>query len=89
MAFAKQKPDRWAESLNTLAKVAGFTEKREVETNITINYRDMSDSQLEDALRQMATESLGPLLEHEPSPASDQSLVNVAPVEHEPQHDKD
>jgi hypothetical protein len=50
-AMAELEPHRYAASLRTIASLAGYTEKTEIEHNININVREMSDSQLEDELR--------------------------------------
>lgn len=52
-SFADKYPDRWAGAIAQLAKVAGFSERREVLT-AHFNVTELSDSQLEDQLIAMA-----------------------------------
>jgi hypothetical protein len=51
--FADAHPDRWASALASIGKLGGFTEKKEIEVDININVRTMSDSQLEDRLAEL------------------------------------
>lgn len=51
--FADAHPDRWANALSSIGKLAGFTEKKEIELDINLNVRTLSDSQLEDRLAQL------------------------------------
>lgn len=57
-AFADRFPDRYASSLLSISKIAGFAERKEVTADIsgTVLHKieDMSDSQLEDHLRSLA-----------------------------------
>lgn len=57
-AFSDRFPDRYATSLLALSKIAGFAERKELTADISGNIvhriEDMSDSQLEDHLRELA-----------------------------------
>lgn len=46
MAFANKSPDRWAQAVTMLAKLAGYSEKIEIEENVNINVRTKSDAEL-------------------------------------------
>jgi len=52
--FANKYPDRWAGAMRQIAQMAGFTEKRELAINL--NVHEMSDSQLEDMVRNFLIE---------------------------------
>lgn len=55
--MAGKNPAQWAGAIIGLARMAGFTERREVEHTGTINMRQMSDAEIElrllDATRRM------------------------------------
>lgn len=53
LALATKKPDVWVRGLSDLAKMGGFTEKQEVIHSHRLD--QMSDSQLEDQMRKLAT----------------------------------
>lgn len=44
--WANQYPDRWANAMSIVAKLAGFSEKLEITNNLNINIGSMSDAQL-------------------------------------------
>lgn len=44
-AWAKQKPDRWAQSLAIVARLSGYTDKLEIEGTIN-NVHTLSDAEL-------------------------------------------
>lgn len=74
--FAIDHPDKYIAAMSALARIAGFTEKTEATVDITVNYRALSDSQLEDLMAKRAKElgMQGPIIEHsnaEREPASD------------------
>ena len=54
--FADRYPDRYASSLLSISRIAGFAERRELTADIRASVRveQMSDSQLEDFMRSMA-----------------------------------
>jgi hypothetical protein len=54
--FASKYPDRYAGAIRQLAQIGGFTEKREVSVDVHVNIRTLSDSQLEDRLKQLTGE---------------------------------
>jgi len=63
MTFARKKPDLYVNAVTSLARLAGFTEKREVEVNHTLRLGALSDSQLEDRAKRLALAmGIGPLL---------------------------
>ena len=51
--FAEKYPDRYAGAIRALAQIGGFSEKREVSVDVHVNIRQLSDSQLEDRMRQL------------------------------------
>lgn len=53
MDFADAHPDRWANALASIGKLAGFTEKKEIDIDINLNIKSLSDSQLEDRLAEL------------------------------------
>lgn len=56
--FADRYPDRYASSLLSIGRIAGFAERREISADISgkIQVEHLSDSQLEDKLRELAYE---------------------------------
>lgn len=80
-AWARKYPDRWAMAVGQLAKVAGFSERREV-TNFQFDVAALSDSQLEDQMIQIArfmgVES-GALLEAVTAVMLEGSAIEVEP----------
>jgi hypothetical protein len=54
MAFADKYPDRWTKALLDLGRLGGFAEKREIDISMEASIRNMSDSQIEDQLRDAA-----------------------------------
>lgn len=58
--FADKHPDKFISSMSSLARIAGFTEKTETLVDITVNYRALSDSQLEDRLAQLQAQLSDP-----------------------------
>ncbi len=51
--FARKYPDRWAQAVAIFGRLAGFSEKIKVETNITLKVAGMSDAGLLDRLEQV------------------------------------
>ena len=57
-------PDKYISGLANLARVAGFTDKTETTVDVTVNYRLLSDSQIEDLLAKRArTLGLDPVID--------------------------
>lgn len=54
MAFADKYPDRWTKAMLDLGRLGGFAEKKEIDFNFAAQVARMSDSQLEDQLREHA-----------------------------------
>ena len=54
MEFADRYPDRWTKALVDLGRLGGFAEKKDIDFNFSAKVQRMSDSQLEDALRETA-----------------------------------
>src|SRR5262245_44528809 len=54
MAFADKYPDRWTKALVDLGRLGGFADRKEIDLNFAAQVQNMSDSQLEDALRDHA-----------------------------------
>ena len=44
--FAKRYPDRWAQAVAILARLGGYNDKLEIDTNITVNLSRLSDVEL-------------------------------------------
>lgn len=55
LKFAAKKPDAYIKAVSDLARMAGYTDKREVEVNLNLKLGAMSDSQLEDRMRELAS----------------------------------
>jgi hypothetical protein len=53
MTFAKKYPDRYINALSQIARVAGYTDRTEVTHNMNLSITQMSDSQIEDKIREM------------------------------------
>lgn len=51
--LASKDPARWVKAVTEIAKIAGFSEKKEVHVGVHVDVRQLSDSQLEDRLRQL------------------------------------
>lgn len=49
--MAEKYPEKWVTALAQIARIGGFTEKTESTLNVNVSIGQMSDSQLEDALR--------------------------------------
>lgn len=67
--LAKKKPDVWVKALTDLARISGYSEKQEVTHTVRVD--QLSDSQLEDRARELASRLGLPLpgprtIEHEP-----------------------
>jgi len=54
MLFAQKHPDRFIHSMTLLGKMGGFSEKKEIDVNLSAQVTALSDSQLEDRLRDTA-----------------------------------
>lgn len=54
MAFADKYPDRWTKALLELGRLGGFADKQQLDVNFEMQVRSLSDSQLEDRLRDEA-----------------------------------
>lgn len=52
--FAEKYPDRFIRSMVELGKLSGFAEKSQIDVNLTAQVGALSDSQLEERLRQAA-----------------------------------
>ena len=54
-AFARRNPDKWVTAIFAIQRMSGYTEKTEttVNMNLAVAVGRMSDSQLEDKLREM------------------------------------
>ena len=44
--FAKRYPDRWAQAVAILARLGGYHDKLEIDTNVTLNLSRLSDMEL-------------------------------------------
>ncbi len=54
---AEKNPDRWAQTLAIAARLAGFTDKLEVEGSLVHRVEALSDSQLDQRLRVLEAEA--------------------------------
>lgn len=50
-AFAERNPDKWASAMASVARIAGYTEKTEINQSVHVTVSRMSDSQVEDRLK--------------------------------------
>lgn len=73
--WARAYPDRWIGAMNAISKMSGFAEKKESTFNLNVNVAELSDSQLEDRLKelqeQLNNDAFGPLIELEAEPAEE------------------
>jgi hypothetical protein len=51
--LAQRNPDRWGQLLAIVGRLSGFTEKLEVQANVTTSVNDMSDSELQLRLEEL------------------------------------
>lgn len=51
--WARAYPDRWVNSMRAITDMAGFASKTESTLNLNVNVSEMSDSQIEDRLREL------------------------------------
>lgn len=54
--WARAYPDRWIGAMSAISKMAGFADRKESTLNLNVSVADMSDSQLEDKLRELQQE---------------------------------
>ena len=91
-AFADRFPDRYASSLLSISKIAGFAERKELTADVsgTIIHKieDMSDSQLEDHLRSLAYQMGIPLPKSLPLTITADPVDASAPQEKAPDSDQ-
>lgn len=80
-AFATKYPDRYINALTALGRLAGFTEKREVEFSGNVNVRQLSDSQLEDRLNEMAAAIGAPMIDLKAIKVTERAAGGEAPGE--------
>lgn len=52
--LARSHPDRYINAIGQLARTGGFTDKTEVNHNVNVSVTQMSDSQIEDRIKQLA-----------------------------------
>lgn len=71
--FANKKPDLWVKAMTDLAKIGGFTEKQEVQHTVRLD--QLSDSQLEDRMRELAAKHGLPVPDRKPG-----RLIDLQPV---------
>ena len=76
LAFAAKKPDAYIKAVSDLARMAGYTDKREVEVNLNLKLGAMSDSQLEDRMRELAN-TLNMELPQIDSGADDAQVIDI------------
>ena len=53
ISFADTYPDRWAQAVSIMAKLAGYHDKLELTGNLTVDIGRMSDSQLMAAMQEI------------------------------------
>lgn len=75
--FADKYPDKWAQAFSQIAKTAGFTEKKELSVDVLIGIRELSDSAIEDKLRELLTTNKHML---DMSPDEDQLSISPPPI---------
>ena len=54
MAFADKYPDRFVKAMADLGRLGGFADKKEMDIGLSVRVKNMSDSQLEDQMRDIA-----------------------------------
>jgi hypothetical protein len=59
-AFAQKHPDRWVHGLAMLARLAGYSDRLEIQTGLVPDLSHLSDAELELRVRALAAEILGP-----------------------------
>jgi hypothetical protein len=52
--FADLHPDKYIQAMSFLARMGGYTDRRETSVDVSVNYRSLSDSQIEDRLRSLS-----------------------------------
>ena len=81
-AWAERYPDRWAKALTDLGRLGGFADKKELEVNMMAQITRMSDSQIEDKLREHAYKlgiPLPKLLELKATVSADPETADLPP----------
>jgi hypothetical protein len=78
--FADRYPDKWAQAIGQIAKTAGFTEKKELTVDLLVGIREMSDSAIEDKLRELLTTNQQMI----DMPSEDLKQISVQPTETKP-----
>lgn len=68
--FAEEHPDKWAATVKTMAQLAGFHDKLEIEGNINIDIAQMGDTQLmakmEELTERLKSMDLSPVVDITP-----------------------
>lgn len=60
--LANDDPHKWANMVHTLARLSGYSEKREVHVGVTVDVHTLSDSQLQERIqRALQSKQLAPL----------------------------
>ena len=54
--FAKENPDKWANTVQTIARLAGYHDKLEIEQNVNVQISSMADADLMHLLRESEAE---------------------------------
>lgn len=74
LAFAQRNPDRWSKAVQDLARIAGYTEKLEVDHKHTHyhNIQRLSDIQVEQRLAEIESLLKGDALVNEEVPSSNE-----------------
>ncbi len=55
--FARAYPDRWSNTIAVFARLAGYNDKMQIEASLLMGITKMSDSELDQALHEISSES--------------------------------
>src|SRR5262245_16182620 len=69
-ALAERNPDRYGQLLAIVGRLAGYTERTEVETSVTVKVHEMSDAELEMRLAELERAQARPVVAAAVEPAT-------------------
>ena len=75
--FALQRPERWVQMVGTLARLAGFHDKLEVDASITLDLSRLSDVELMEQLAETEKKLVALDADRSGSPGSDRKRPPV------------
>ncbi len=68
--WAAKHPDKWAAAISTMARVSGFHDKLEIETNINIKIESMGDAELNQLIIDLQGDIIEVKLDQDLDPSS-------------------